>query len=176
MKRFFLIGCLMFLLVSCTQTTLLPSSETSSSMHYTTGTYFLWRLRVINHFRNLDLSPFQVTKVKAFSGDNSEVMNFDAFELIQIFQLVPAFFIDPAYNSMFPSYTGLAIDYEIHLEFGNQDLFIRLHQTETTYSQISILHLIDDELIESMTISSRDVYSSFSALLAILTHQQTLSY
>jgi hypothetical protein len=102
------------------------STQTTESQEQTlTGTFFLWRQEVFEHFATLDLDTFELTEVREYvSADEPENYRVAAVDTVQMRTQIASMFEGFDISHMFP---GAPIDWakvEIDLTHGTETLRI----------------------------------------------------
>jgi len=141
------------------------TSETTESMQWSTGTYFLWRQRVIDHFNAIDFGEFDFVYAHEFVDANTpNLFVVLAVDGSRVKAEVQSMFSTFDGSSMFPSHITDWQKFEVRFESEAESLTITFLHRSSTDGSVSFLHANAAGLIESQYYP----YSAFPEEIAML--------
>jgi hypothetical protein len=171
MKRWLWIlalGLLVATMVSC-------QSETSSSEPWTTGTYFMWRQQVMDHFDQIAFSTFDFVDAREYtSASTPEAFVTLAVNGNAVKQEVLAIFEGFDGSQMFPSHATGWAKFVLRFESETESMTITFLHRDATDGTLSFLHANDQGLIESQAYPYSAFPEEVTALLSLFTLKQEI--
>jgi hypothetical protein len=153
-----------------------PTVTTDTTEYWTTGTYFMWKDRVFNHFAAIDFSTFTFDSVLTFpnSADQEEYVTLVA-DGAGITEEVAAIFAKFDGSAMFPSHTTEFWKYEIRFVKEGERMVVTLADYGEGSGSISFLHYGAADLLESQSYPFEAFSEEITALFNLFEGIQELS-